>query len=116
MIWLAIVALLITAATVWYLARSLKDNPLAESRERQHQLQLLRGRLLTQLNELDLEEADKNIDSSVLADERSRLEAELAQVLRELKSLTDKRKKKEEQRQPGRTWVAALVILGITLP
>lgn len=116
MIWLAIVALLITAATVWYLARSLKDMPLAETRERQHQLELLRGRLLIQMNELDLEEADRNIDSTVLADERSRLEAETAQVLRELKSLTDKRKKKKEKHETRRTWVAALVVLGITLP
>ncbi len=116
MIWLAIVALLITAVTVWYLARPLRQTALADEREREHQLQLLRGRLLTQLNELDLEESDKNIDTSVLADERDRLEAELAQVLRELKTLTSKRKKKKEKHESRRAWVAALVALGITLP
>lgn len=116
MIWLAIAALLISATTVWYLTWSLKVIPQAETLEREHQLQLLRGRLLTQLNELDLEEADKNIDGTVLADERSRMEAELAQVLRELKSLTDKRKKKKVKHETRRTWVAALVVLGIALP
>ncbi|MCR4301431.1 MAG: tetratricopeptide repeat protein [Sulfuricaulis sp.] len=116
MIWLAIAALLIAAVTVWYLVRPLGQTALADERERVHQLQLLRGRLLTQLNELDLEEADKNIDVSVLADERARLEAELAKVLRELKSLTSKRKKKKEKHESRRAWVTALVALGITLP
>lgn len=116
MIWLAIVALFITGVTVWYLARPLRQTKLADEREREHQLQLVRGRLLTQLNELDLEEADKNIDVSVLTDERIRLEAELAKVLRELKSLTSKRKKKMEKHESRRAWVAALVALGITLP
>ncbi|HEY5682633.1 MAG TPA: tetratricopeptide repeat protein [Sulfuricaulis sp.] len=116
MIWLAIFALLITAVTVWYLVRPLRQMKLADDREREHQLQLVRGRLLTQLNELDLEEADKNIDSSVLSDERERLEAELAKVLRELKSLTSKGKKKKEKLESRRAWVAALVALGITLP
>jgi cytochrome c-type biogenesis protein CcmH len=116
MIWLAIVALLISAVTVWYLVHPLGQTALADERERAHQLQLLRGRLLTQLNELDLEESDKNIDTSVLADERVRLEAELAKVLRELKSLTSKRKKKKEEHESRRSWVAALVALGITLP
>ena len=116
MIWLAIIALLIAAVTVWYMARPLAHAGLADDRERRHQLELLRGRLLTQLNELDLEEADKNIDTSVLTDERSRLEAELARVLRELKALTGKREKKKEKRESRRGWVVALVILGITLP
>jgi len=116
MIWLAIVALLITATTVWYLVRPLRQTALTDVREREHQLQLVRGRLLTQLNELDLEEADKNIDTSVLGDERARLEAELAQILRELKSLTSKRKKKKEAGETRQAWVVALVALGITLP
>ena len=116
MIWLAMLALLIAGVTVWYLVRPLRQAALADDREREHQLQLVRGRLLTQLNELDLEEADKNIDASVLADERTRLEAELAKVLRELKSLTSKRKKKKEKQESRRTWVAAWVTLGIALP
>ncbi|MDH3562833.1 MAG: tetratricopeptide repeat protein [Gammaproteobacteria bacterium] len=116
MIWLAIVALLITSVTVWYLVRPLRQTKLADEHERAHQLQLVRGRLLTQLNELDLEEADKNIDASVLNDERERLEAELAKVLRELKTLTSTGKKKKEKLEPRHAWVAALVALGITLP
>ena len=48
----------------------------------------LRGRLLTQLNELDIETADRNMDVAVIGDERQRLEAELAQMLRRLESLT----------------------------
>jgi cytochrome c-type biogenesis protein CcmH len=116
MIWLASIAVLVAAATVWYLVRPLRRTAPADEQERRHQLELVRGRLLTQLNELDLEEADKNIDASVLSDERARLEADLAKVLRELKSLTGKRRKKTEAAQPRRAWVAALVVLGIVLP
>jgi cytochrome c-type biogenesis protein CcmH len=116
MIWLAVVALLIAAATAWYLARPLAYAVVTDDRERQHQLQQLRDRLLVQLNELDVEEGDRNIDTAVLADERNRLEAELARVLRELESPKSKGRKKKTQQESRRAWVIALAVFGIVLP
>jgi cytochrome c-type biogenesis protein CcmH len=122
MIWLAAVALLITVVTVWYMARPLARPVTQDDRERRGQLQQLRDRLLTQLNELDVEEADRNIDKTVVSDERSRIEAELAQALRELETLSAAPKKKKskkkqaEARQSRRAWVIALVAFGIVFP
>ena len=122
MIWLAAVALLITVVTVWYMARPLARSVTQDDRERRGQLRQLRDRLLTQLHELDVEEADRNIDTAVVSDERSRLEAELAQALRELETLggTPKKKKSKkkqpEARQSRRAWVIALVAFGIVFP
>jgi cytochrome c-type biogenesis protein CcmH len=116
MIWLAVVALLIAAATAWYLARPLAYAVVTDDRERQHQLQQLRDRLLVQLNELDVEEGDRNIDTAVLADERNRLEAELARVLRELEPPKSKGRKKKTQQESRRAWAIALAVFGIVLP
>jgi cytochrome c-type biogenesis protein CcmH len=122
MIWLAAVALLITVVTVWYMARPLARQVTQDDRERRGQLQQLRERLLTQLNELDIEEADRNIDTNVISDERQRLEAELAQTLRELETLGAASKKKKskkkqaEAKQSRRAWVITLVALGIIFP
>jgi cytochrome c-type biogenesis protein CcmH len=116
MIWLAVVALLIAVATAWYLARPLAHTVVTDDRERRHQLQQLRGRLLVQLDELDVEEGDRNIDTTVLADERSRLEAELARVLRELETLKEKKKKKKAKAESRRGWAIALAVFGVVLP
>lgn len=119
MTWLAAVALLITAVTVWYMARPLMRPHTSDDRERRNQLQQLRDRLLTQLNELDLEEGDRNIDTAVVADERRRLEAELARALRELDTLGSGRKKKKtkkEKHELHRGWIVAVVIFGVILP
>ena len=121
MIWLAVAALIITAFTVWYLARPLARAAAAEGSEEAHQLQQVRGRLLSQLNELDIEEADHNIDKGVVSDERQRLEADLAQVLRDLEALTGaggskKKKKKAKTKESRRPWVITLVVLGLLLP
>jgi cytochrome c-type biogenesis protein CcmH len=116
MIWLAVVALLIAFATAWYLARPLAYAVVTDDRERQHQLQQLRDRLLVQLNELDVEEGDRNIDTAVLADERNRLEAELARVLRELEPPKSKSRKKKTQQESRRAWAIALAVFGIVLP
>ena len=85
---LVIIAALILAASIWFLARPVTRPAGAVGNEEQHELMQLRGRLLTQLNELDIETADRNMDVAVIGDERQRLEAELAQVLRRLESLT----------------------------
>ncbi len=116
MIWLAAVALLISAVTVWYLARPLARTVVTDDRERRHQLQQLRDRLLVQLDELDVEEGDRNIDTTVLADERERLEVELAAVLHELEIPKSKKKKKKARAESRRGWVIALALFGVVLP
>ena len=87
MIWFAAIAVLIVAVTVWYVARPLARPAVPDSSEQRDQLQQLRERLLVQLNELDIEEGDRNIDAGVVSDERRRLEADLARTLRELETL-----------------------------
>ncbi|HLD13241.1 MAG TPA: hypothetical protein VJB18_00830 [Burkholderiales bacterium] len=84
MIILAVIAVLILAASVWFLARPVTRPAGAVSGEEHHELLQQRGRLLTQLSDLDIETADRNMDAAVIGDERQRLEAELAQVLRQL--------------------------------
>lgn len=119
MIWLIGLALLITAVTVWYMARPLARSVTQDDRERRGQLQQLRDRLLAQMSELDVEEADRNIDTAVVSDERSRLEAELAQALRELETLgkaPKKKKSKKKQPESRRAWAVALVVMGIVFP
>lgn len=119
MIWLLALALLITTATVWYVARPLARAAVVDNREQRQQLQQLRDRLLAQLDELDVEEGDKNMDAAVLGDERARLEAELAAALRELETLIpakEGKKKKPTVKESRRIWVVALVVLGIILP
>jgi cytochrome c-type biogenesis protein CcmH len=119
MIWLAAVALIITVLTVWYLARPLARTAAAGGIEDYHQLQQVRARLLSQMNELDIEEADRNIDKGVVSDERMRLEADLAQVLRDLETQTGGSKKKKKQaktQESRRPWVVTLIVLGLFLP
>lgn len=119
MIWLLVLALLITAATVWYVARPLARAAVVDDREKRQQLQQLRDRLLVQLDELDVEEGDKNMDAAVLGDERARLEAGLAAALRELETLIpgkEGKKKKPTVKESRHIWVVALVVLGIALP
>jgi cytochrome c-type biogenesis protein CcmH len=123
MIWLATAALIITAFTVWYLARPLGRTAAAVGSEEVHQLQQVRARLLSQMNELDIEEADRNIDKGVVSDERLRLETDLAQVLRDLDALAgdDGSKKKKKQtkaktQESRRLWVVTLIVLGLLLP
>ena len=124
MIWLATAALIITVFTVWYLARPMRRAPVTVGGEEVHQLQQVRARLLSQMNELDLEELDRNIDKGVVSDERLRLEADLAQVLRDLDALAgagDSKTKKKKQvkaqtQESRRPWVVTLIVLGLLLP
>jgi len=118
MIWFAAIAVLIVAVTVWYMARPLARPAVPDSSEHRDQLQQLRERLLVQLNELDVEEGDRNIDADVVSDERRRLETELARTLRELETLGGggKKIKKKAKRESRRAWAIGLVALGVMLP
>lgn len=80
---LVVAGIVIVAATAWYLSRALAAAPALGAQEQQPLL-TARDRLISQLNELDMEAADRGLDVATVADERARLEAELASVLREL--------------------------------
>lgn len=87
MIGLFVLGALIAVGTVWFLVRGLTPTRANDSSEQHHQLRLVRERLLAQLNELDVQSADEAMDAEVASDERRRLEAELADVLRALDSV-----------------------------
>ena len=115
MIILAVIAVLILTASVWFLARPVTRPAGAVSGEEQHELLQQRGRLLTQLSDLDIETADRNMDAAVIGDERQRLEAELAQVLRQLESLAPAAAVSADA-LPARTRRMTLIALAVLLP
>ncbi|MFQ6022037.1 MAG: hypothetical protein ACE5NW_04895 [Acidiferrobacterales bacterium] len=84
---LLVLGALIAVGTVWFLLRSVASTVNEGASEDYHQLRLVRERLLAQLNELDMQSADEGIDAQVASDERRRLQAELAEVLRALEGL-----------------------------
>lgn len=86
MILLLLFATLLAALTVWFLSRSLRA-PAPGRNEEGDALVQLRDRLLAQLREVDVETGDRNMDATVAIEERARLEAELAQVLKKLEAL-----------------------------
>ena len=112
---LAVMAVLILAVSVWFLARPVTRPAGAVSGEEQHELLQQRGRLLTQLSDLDIETADRNMDAAVIGDERQRLEAELAQVLRQLESLAPAAAVSADA-LPARTRRMTLIALAVLLP
>lgn len=112
--WMA-AALVLSTATVVFLARPLGRGPQPERREQRHELTLLRDRLLAQLNELDVETGDRNLDPEVVQDERRRLEGELAQVLRDLDASRAAAPAAAPATEAGR-WRAALIVLALVLP
>lgn len=85
---LLLLALSTLLVTVWWLSRPLRTPQASTAANEWADLTQLRDRLLTQLNELDAEQADKGIDPAVARDEELRLSAELATVLKRLESLT----------------------------
>ncbi len=114
--WLIVSGTLIVAGTVWYLARPLAYATNRTANERRHQLGQLRDRLLAQLDELDVEEGDHNIDTAVVGDERRRMEAELATVLRELESQEQGAGSANAQAATRKLWLKTLLVLAIVLP
>jgi cytochrome c-type biogenesis protein CcmH len=84
---LLLLAVVTLTATLWWLSRPLRVQPASVSAGGRADLEQLRDRLLTQLNELDAEQADRGIDSAVARDEEQRLSAELASVLKRLEGL-----------------------------
>lgn len=110
---LIVLAALVVGATVWFLAWPLK-RPAVALREGTTQLVQLRDRLVTQLNELDVETGDRNVDSAVVADERRRLESELAQTLKELERCEEN--PKADHQGAGSLWGVTFVVLALAVP
>jgi len=88
MIALIVLALMILLVVLWWLARSVRASLPAATSERA-ELVVLRDRLLTQLRELESEQADHAIDGAVARDEELRLSTELAAVLKRLDALPE---------------------------
>ena len=76
---------LFIAVTIWFIARPLATGSLTSMSQR-HELEVVRDRLLAQMNELDAERADQGVDLQVAQDEELRLSAELADVLKRLEA------------------------------
>jgi len=110
---LSVLALGLVVVTVWVVARPL-GRTAAVASEEYPQLEQLRARLLAQLHELEIESGDHSIEPSVVADERARLEAELAGVLRRLESLAPENRPIESASRQVR--IATVVALGLALP
>ncbi len=112
---LAIIAVFMLAVSIWFLARPVMRPAGAGGREERHELMQQRGRLITQLKDLDIETAGHNMDAAVIGDERRRLETELAQVLRRLEALvTPAPQVTAPVSRRART--VTLITLGVLLP
>jgi cytochrome c-type biogenesis protein CcmH len=115
MILLLVLAALMALLTVWFLSRSLHTPPLAVTEQGDALIQL-RDRLLAQLREIDVEAGDRNVDPAVAADERAHLEAELAQVLRELDATNVRAGASEPSISSRRMLLPAAIALVVILP
>lgn len=114
MIGAAVAALLVALAAAWFIARPLRRPPASAAAEEPREVLVqLRDRLLAQLQELEVESADRNIDPTVAGDERQRLEAELAQVLKRLDAPA---RTEAGAAAPRALWAAVLVALAVGLP
>ena len=87
MLTLLILAIALTLATVWWLARPVRLAAANSGAEERMELVEVRDRLLAQLSELDAERADRGVDSDIARDEELRLSAELARALKRLEEL-----------------------------
>jgi cytochrome c-type biogenesis protein CcmH len=116
MILLVVAGLLLMAAAAWYLARPLIRTPMKAAGEEYFQLCQVRDRLLGQLNELDSEAGDRSMDPAVVADERARLEAELAHVLLRLDAIKGDSTPAAVETSSRRAWITALAMFGLLLP
>lgn len=114
---LVALAAVFAATTVWFLVRPLARGTHVESREQYYQLLTVRDRLLAQLNELDQHEHDRSMEADTAADERARLEAELAQVLKKLDALAPETAQAQEHSpRSKRMWRRTVAALALIVP
>jgi cytochrome c-type biogenesis protein CcmH len=114
---LMVLAAVLAAATVWFLVRPLARGTHTEAREQYYQLIGVRDRLLAQLNELELDIGDRSMEADVAADERARVEGELAAVLEKLDALAPGTARvTQEHGRSARMWRGAVAALAVIVP
>lgn len=111
---LFLLAALLVIAALWWITRPLRVVPAAVPANERADLEQLRDRLLSQLNELDAERADRGIDNGVARDEELRLSAELATVLKRLDGLPPSMQAAAAA-LPKRTGLLATAVLALAL-
>lgn len=111
MITLAVIAVLLSLGTAWLVARPLSRTETIAVDEQHRQLEVVRDRLLAQLDELDLDRADQGIDAQVAADEQQRLEYELASVLKRLDASATRGQAPAAGSQGSRRAMAVLLLV-----
>jgi len=116
-IWMLLAAAaLLVVGVVWFVARPLRKAATEPPPVPRHELELVRDRLLAQLNEIDAERADKGMDEQIARDEELRASAELSSVLKHLDSVPEDSRATRQATGPRRVWFVALAVLGIGLP
>jgi cytochrome c-type biogenesis protein CcmH len=116
MILLSLLALLLLALVLWWLARPLWRVAAAGAGTERSDLEQLRDRLIAQLNELDAERVDRGVDPEIGRDEELRLSVELASVLKRLEGLPVSAGAPTTDAPRRKAWpvmTALLVLLGL---
>ncbi len=119
MLWIWILfaaATLLVVGVVWFIARPLRKVTAGLPPVPRHELELVRDRLLAQLNEIDAERADKGMDEQTARDEELRASAELADVLKRLDALVRDSGENPVPGRPHRIWLVTIMVLAIGLP
>lgn len=113
---LLVLGALLAVIAAWFLVRPLSSAASVSAHgENQDGLAQLRDRLLAQLRELDVETADRNVDPGVATDERRRLEADLAQVLKRLDAEPPGLGPVAVAASPGRRAAAVIVLAALVV-
>jgi cytochrome c-type biogenesis protein CcmH len=116
-IYLGALSMILIAATLWFMLRPLARSSQAESQEEFQQLLLVRERLISQLNEIDIEDRDRNMDPEIAADERRRVEGDLAVVLKKIDMLASASTSKEGEHVRTQTnWRSVAIGFGMFVP
>lgn len=114
MTWLLFAGAALIAGIIGFLILPLVRNRHTSMLPQQHEVLIVRDRLLAQLNELDAERADHGVDQQVAQDEELRLSSELAEILRRLENVAPAT---VEARADGRRlWLTTLVVLSLMVP
>ena len=119
MIVLVLAAILVIAIVVWVLARPLKQAVSMgdEAQARLDQYVQARERLLMQLDTVEEQKSEGTMDAQIADDEISRLEVELASVLKHIESCEQENKNQNMDGGEQRLrWLLALVSFALILP
>ena len=115
MTWLLLAGAALMAGIIGFLVLPLVRRRHTPARPQNHEILIVRDRLLAQLNELDAERADHGVDQQVAQDEELRLSGELAEILRRLEG-ADSTRPEQDQAGGRRLWITTLVVLSLAIP